>query len=238
MLFRSAALKRRLSMGESSAKNMAENVAQTKAELDQYTKAYERYKNNKAEIQKMADQLDQEKADASPRRRSLRRNGSVNGESAPMPASAPDHESYPWGTYVEVKLIEANDGPMALVGLNYSISRVIGWAKGDGNNNSNSLSTIPMLEVVERLGKEALMPLDTEYCFQFTRPSDAGKSLQSAMNATNIFSKSNSGAIKELPKEDAANSLDADDTFENIRKKYKGREGEVVRVIIEVRKRK
>lgn len=147
--------------------------------------------------------------------------------------------AYPFGTFTQVA-IQKVDGGKVKFDFDYAICRILGWVGTEGNNNNNIMNSCLDLEYIEMPSKKGVIAeLDKPYCFQIARPEKEIGSLREAQNKTSIFA-TNPGASDGIGEGEAAktpsNPLNADGNFTDIRSKFKGREKEVIRVIVTISK--
>lgn len=145
--------------------------------------------------------------------------------------------SYPFGTFTQVA-IEKVAQEKVKFDFDYAICRILGWIGTEGNNNNNTMNSCLDLEYIEMPTRKGVVAdLDKPYCFQIARPKKEIGSLREAQNKTTIFADnpSNSDGIgMGASTSEVKNPLNADGNFVEIRSKFKGREKEVIRVIVTI----
>ena len=145
--------------------------------------------------------------------------------------------SYPFGTFTQVA-IEKVAKDKVKFDFDYAICRILGWVGTEGNNNNNTMNSCLDLEYIEMPTKKGVIAeLGKPYCFQIARPKKEIGSLREAQNKTTIFADNpgNSDGIgMGAPASKVKNPLDADGNFVEIRSKFKGREKEVIRVLVTI----
>lgn len=148
--------------------------------------------------------------------------------------------AYPFGTFSQVAIQKVADNKVKF-DFDYAICRILGWIETEGNNNNNTMNSCLDLEYIEMPTKKGVVAeLDKAYCFQIARPEKKFGSLKQAQNNTSIFSDNPNVKPDELAgaamAKPSSNPLNADGDFIAIRSKFKGREKEVVRVIVTISK--
>ena len=145
--------------------------------------------------------------------------------------------SYPFGTFTQVAIQKVAEDKVKF-DFDYAICRILGWVGTEGNNNNNIMNSCLDLEYIEMPTKQGVIAeLGKPYCFQIARPEKEIGSLREAQNKTTIFA-TNPGASDGIGEGEAvkapSNPLNADGNFTEIRSKFKGREKEVIRVIVTI----
>lgn len=150
------------------------------------------------------------------------------------PAYTGDIEEIDYGSFCSVKIMKAADKDV-LLNINYAYSRIRSSFYSDGTNNSNSITKHPVVERFEKYGmKNVHLVVGKPYCVQFGRLSaEKARSLSEALSKSGIFGDGESVAGGEQAEAEADESakLDAQGLYSEIKRKYSGEGGRVLRAV-------
>lgn len=215
---------KKLSDVEKNKKSNEAKILSLKANLAKYKASYDRARSSASEMKRLGDFI------------SANREELFEIKKPKMSTSRKVDSSYQgFGTSIRIGINKVENG-IASISLDYSYSNFLGWMSGGGSNNGNSMTSLPRIEFIEMEGITQDIPLGKDFCFQFARPSDEGKTLESAMNSSEIFS--NFSRNKKVKSDNRAKveTLETFDSYSNILKKFSGKENSVIRVIITITK--
>ena len=211
-------------MGAALRRKMA--AEKSRSEYQEFKDKVEKAKRNRALMKELVDELDKKAAETL-KYRMLRESIHQSG--------------YPFGTYynISLKKVAANQ---AVIDFESAVSFMTGWMPGEGNNNNNSINSSLNMEYVDMPKLEDIsVELGKPYCFQIARPVDKGGSLDEALDGTSIFARSldpkKIAPMHRVVVENfTSNPLNRNGLLAEIQKNFKGREREVVRVILTITK--
>lgn len=193
---------------------------------EDFKKQVEKAKRNRALLKEMVEEIDKKTAE--------------NLKLSMLRDSVHD-AGYPYGTYHNISLKKVAD-KHALIDFESAVSFMTGWMHVDGNNNNNSINSSAKIEYVDMPKLEDVtVELGKPYCFQIARPEEKGGTLNEALDGTTIFARSldpnnitpmNTKAVEDFN----ANPLNRNGPLAEIQKTFKGREREVVRVVVTITK--
>lgn len=212
--------------GSNEAYKLKLQADKARAEYLEYKEKAERAQRNTAIMKELVEKIDErsKKRLEDQMLKDLRRDG-----------------FYFYGTYSNVDLVKVKEGSAAIE-LEYALSHILGWVEGDGNNNNNSINNGLDIEYVELPKSKAIVKLGKPYCFQIARPVKQGGTLKDAQNSTSIFANMPSGSEQIAPigqpgqQANQDGTLNAQGEYSDIIKQFRGKEKQVVRVVVTVTK--
>lgn len=150
------------------------------------------------------------------------------------PAYTGDIEEIDYGSFCSAKVTKAADKDV-LLNINYAYSRIRSSFYSDGTNNSNSITKHPVVERFEKYGMTNIhLVVGKPYCVQFGRLSaEKARSLSEALSKSGIFGDGENASVGEESEAvaDESAKLDAQGLYSEIKRKYSGEGGRVVRAV-------